>query len=532
MAAFRSLWVVKLLNGKLNPILTSVLQAATELYSARAETDINLWESRIDHSANIVKHIQSPTLAMLQANWATVIRREPTFKVGDWVAYSNEEEPNMRFRDKVYKGRAILTAIPTDGGDEIVGDWYEWDPPSAKYVLQPPQEGEAWHFPIKKCFLINKASLVVQETEIAPPLPDQLYMVTASNITNGDKSKSRVSDILVDEEEPRPLEKFGPAFIKRNTNSKLASAQLLRADTTNIKVNKWVSTYGIELSELHGMYQKTFCASKIKGFMWLFISHALPVGDRMRGKDAKKMCPRCGLVPETIKHMAHGCKWAKEVKTAAMLEWQVRTGGPVENAILTFAQAFLTTCGNSTLETAKATLSAIILHHIWKDRCNMLYNNGGSIPVTVTANNIWVEFESSILARIKHYSSKRSWWSAREYANLVPRELANQNIVGIEAECNTLAALLPFWSTPKPNTAAAAAIRDDWTGPKVETEDFIPFNDLPLLYPRWGTKWRLSSAPQPNIGRIRGRNNSTLDAGSSSYGSDEESRNSASESGD
>jgi hypothetical protein len=37
----------------------------------------------------------------------------------------------------------------------------------------------------------------------------------------------------------------------------------------------------------------TFAHSKVKGFMWLFCSHALPGGTRMWGKNAGTKCPQC-----------------------------------------------------------------------------------------------------------------------------------------------------------------------------------------------------------------------------------------------
>ena len=48
--------------------------------------------------------------------------------------------------------------------------------------------------------------------------------------------------------------------------------------------------------------------------MWLFYSHALPVGSRMRGKDVNTSCPRCNHHTEDIEHMAFDCEWAADVR--------------------------------------------------------------------------------------------------------------------------------------------------------------------------------------------------------------------------
>jgi hypothetical protein len=51
-------------------------------------------------------------------------------------------------------------------------------------------------------------------------------------------------EILLDDE-------YGPAFIKRNLNSKLYQASLLRSCATSIKVNTWVRNYGVDLQVVH-----------------------------------------------------------------------------------------------------------------------------------------------------------------------------------------------------------------------------------------------------------------------------------------
>ena len=84
--AFRSLWILKLSLGKLNPYLESTLLMAAEFYAEKTNTDIPLWKSRVDHSSTIRKVTGSELLAELQARWANIIRRRPAFAKGNLVA--------------------------------------------------------------------------------------------------------------------------------------------------------------------------------------------------------------------------------------------------------------------------------------------------------------------------------------------------------------------------------------------------------------------------------------------------------------
>jgi hypothetical protein len=54
----------------------------------------------------------------------------------------------------------------------------------------------------------------------------------------------------------------------------------------------------------------------------------------------------------------------------------------------------------------------------------------------ITANNIWVEFTSTIRARLNHIKAKANWWTYRDAVQLVPKAIVEQSI---------LLALLPDW---------------------------------------------------------------------------------------
>jgi hypothetical protein len=124
----------------------------------------------------------------------------------------------------------------------------------------------------------------------------------------------------MNEEDMRPAEKYCPEFIKCNQNSSLYKAQMFRNCVNKIKPNKWVENYGINLQKVRQEHLSTFASSKVKGFMWLFCSHALLVGTRLRGKKAKAECPHCSK-PEDIRHMAFDCLVAKYIRKMVFKEW-------------------------------------------------------------------------------------------------------------------------------------------------------------------------------------------------------------------
>ena len=139
------MWIAKNVNRTLNPILTNTIDAISELYKLRSETDIPLWESRVDHSSNIVDCVCSPLLASLQRAWATIICRDPDLQKGDWVIYSNAETPGKTYADQAYTGAAEVLEAAAPDGTEVPVNWYTAPSPSNKLVLDNPENGENWH---------------------------------------------------------------------------------------------------------------------------------------------------------------------------------------------------------------------------------------------------------------------------------------------------------------------------------------------------------------------------------------------------
>jgi hypothetical protein len=185
----------------------------------------------------------------------------------------------------------------------------------------------------------------------------------------------------------RPTEQYGPAFIKRNENSRLYQAQMFRSCINSIKENAWVRDYGVDLEKVCKLHLSTFAHSKVKGFMWLWYSHTLPAGTRLRGNDANTACPHCREV-EDIRHMTYDCIVAAYIRDIVFMEWWACATDSKWVRRSTFESAFFNE-DNTTLAVAARILNDIATFHIWKDRCNVLYGRDIT-PSMITANNIWV----------------------------------------------------------------------------------------------------------------------------------------------
>lgn len=483
--AFVTMWVVKLLTGRTNPLMEATVQAAVEWYAHKQNTQVPLWESRLDHSHDITALTGNRTLAMLQGAWSVVVRRHLSPKPGEWIAYYDDSSTKKKLRDHTYDGRAKVVCAPTSVEDTITADWYIQD--QGRWAIEPLPPNTYWHLEPKKCYRTDNMAIS------SHPHSD-LYLTVENS--EGGKTKLKLEEILLDEEDMRPAEEYGPAFIKRNQNSKLYKAQLLRTCKTGIKVNAWERDYEVNLTKVRKLHLQTFAHSKVKGFMWLFISHALPVGTRLRGKDASSDCPICGKT-EDIRHMAAECQDAAEIRKLVFTEWWSRTGDNTQATSTSFKRDFFSE-EDSTLQRAHRTLNDICTYHIWKRRNDFAYGRRNKSPLSVIANNIWTEFTLAIVARCNHIDTKAQWWSARDEAMLVPTEVAQQNIEEIWAEKNNLTALLLVWERPSACAAEASKISNKMKGLDNSSRGRrLPYSRLPRSYPILSPDWRLTAVPVP-----------------------------------
>ena len=145
-------------------------------------------------------------------------------------------------------------------------------------------------------------------------------------VTKGNKTVShRLDEIIKLEPEPAPINGFTASFLELDANSILYKAQLRRYAATRRKPIKWEDLYDTKVNFHLKLNQKSITHSRVKGFMWLFYLHALPVGTRLRGKDTDPSCKICGE-EESISHMAHQCHTANTTWKLVTKEWLARTG--------------------------------------------------------------------------------------------------------------------------------------------------------------------------------------------------------------
>jgi hypothetical protein len=200
----------------------------------------------------------------MQGAWANVVRHNPEIQQGDWVAYYNGESKKG---DTLWPGRAKVIDPGHSHKDKVVVDWYGLNGNTEALTLEPPQDGEeAWHLDRKFCYKVSQGYNSHTKNMVDSNPTHDTYLVISTN-KERDKIKVTPENILLDEQNMRPAEKYGPAFIKRNQNSSLYGAQMLRSCINKIKPNKWAENYGINLSKVRQEHLSTFASSKIKGFM-------------------------------------------------------------------------------------------------------------------------------------------------------------------------------------------------------------------------------------------------------------------------
>ena len=150
--------------------------------------------------------------------------------------------------------------------------------------------------------------------------------------------------------------------------------------------------------------------------------------------------------------------------------------------------------GTNTLETAKRTLNDIVTYSIWRYRCKVLYEGREHIiPSVVTANNIWLEFTSTIMAILNHIKAKANWWVYRDSVQLVSKQVATQNQKDIGREQAILSSLLLDWERPKPGSFLVEHIPTNL--------NIVPRsghgNSLPPTFPSYDMNWKLRITPKP-----------------------------------
>jgi hypothetical protein len=226
-----SMWVVKYLQNMTNPVLQSTIQAATNWYASAKGITVPIWESRIDHSHDMEK-AGFGLLAMLQRSWATVVRHDPGISQGDWVAYRDSSTHKQLRKDVLYEGRAEVLEVGRSPKDSATAEWYEPEPITGVMTHTPLDNGEVWHLDKRACFTLAAGEDHTKPNSIESSPNRDLYIVAGCD-ENGEKIKLTLEMIHFDED-MRPVEQYGPAFIKRNENGRLYKSQMFRSCTKSL----------------------------------------------------------------------------------------------------------------------------------------------------------------------------------------------------------------------------------------------------------------------------------------------------------
>ena len=209
-AGFKITWLIKFLNKELNPYLMSVWTKWTEWYMRETKTEINIWESHLDHGPAILKITGNELMAEIQTQWATIMRRNPDFVKDDWVKFITNDGP--RGRDNLWEGRGRVV-IPTSKDDvEVIVDWFQWNTKKGRWSKEVLPKGTHHHLQRSSCYKINKQSLFSKEYTIANPTPEEIY------IKGTDGNKTFVNSKELKEEARMTIERHGPEFIKDQHN--------------------------------------------------------------------------------------------------------------------------------------------------------------------------------------------------------------------------------------------------------------------------------------------------------------------------
>ena len=389
--------------------------------------------------------------------------------------------------------------------------------------LDNPANGETWHLLKKCCHRIEEEPSSFDSINIAMTDPHDLYVKT---LKRGKLTAHRLDKVILLEPEPAPINGFTPEYLELDANSILYRAQLYRYAELKRKPIKWEDTYRIKVNPLMGLSSAGMTHSKVKGFMWLFYTHALPVATRMWGKETSQECKICGQ-RETIAHMSVDCLTARTTWKLVTKEWFARTAQPGWFINTSLENMFFNMEKSGDMGTEWRALRDTTLHNIWKNRCAVHYREEKSLPPAIIANRAWMDFETACKGRLQVLQKELKWWLLREEAEMVSPENLARATGRIESESIRLSALIPVWAQQQCYTAAAASLSLTWRGEYESSrtgEESTP--NLPTVFTNSvNHRWRLTTCP-------RSGGHGTSDAAEVPSVRDPDARNSSGESGE
>jgi hypothetical protein len=476
IAAFHNIWIAKYIKNELNPILSNTIKYWTSKYQDATGMDICLWDSVNDHSINIVKTTGSRNMSAFQLAWANIIHRKPILQANNWVVYSNSEEAGMEYKDKTYNAMCKVAEV---GDKSISVRW--WDRYGPHYKRLHSSEGNNfWHLPIHKTY---RVILTNNNPSVRIAKPEDLYIKTS-------KVKLAINDPMLWEAKPLKLDKFSPVFMKKYFNTYFYEAQLANTETLTKKINKWEVKYKINCLEAINSSFKSIVSSKIKGFIWLLLNHALPVKGRWFGED-KHLCSLCDQ-EETIKHALWNCNLGKKVMKVIVKECKYRDLNP---ALLNHFANVFKVWKNDINDICCQAITYIVMYQTWLTRNHLAFKDESLFlcPKRL-ANRCWNILETCIKAKIIELEIKKQWWTHQfEVLNIDEEKyLLNKGVIET--------AIKEYLKIMHPTMDSV------WRDNEIDlTEDpFVNQQDFIIISPsqndaKMDSRWRLLSTSPPPI---------------------------------
>ena len=226
-----------------------------------------------------------------------------------------------------------------------------------------------WHMHKKLCYRLEEEPKTFDNHVMALTDPRDIFV---KSIKGTKKITHRIDEIVNIEPEPQIGGAMVTGFLTLDANSVLYKAQLYRYTNTRRKPIRWEEIFNTKINSLLELNMTNFTHSKVKGFMWLFYTHDLPVGARLRGKEANTPCKICGG-RETIDHMASHCPTSKTTWKLVAKEWFARTGQESWFCNPSLSRQFFNIEQVKLMWREQRTLRDITLHNIWKNRCEVMY---------------------------------------------------------------------------------------------------------------------------------------------------------------
>ena len=97
------------------------------------------------------------------------------------------------------------------------------------------------------------------------------------------------------------------------------------------------------------------------------------------------------------------------------------------------------------------------------------------------------------MARLNHIKAKANWWVYRDSVQLVPKQVATQNLKDIGREQAILSSLLLDWERPKPGSILVEHVPTNF--------NIVPGSghgsNLPPTFPSYDMNWKLRTTPKP-----------------------------------